>query len=63
LYQRLKLQYDEVLPNFACKFTLRRYNLGERAAGNKAQMQESLGVAKRERTEAGAYTRPLFSTT
>ena len=49
----LKLKYDEPLSNFAFKFNLRHYNeWDEEKQANKVQLYR-----------AGAYTRPLFSST
>jgi len=49
----LKLKYDEPLSNFGLKSKLRRYTTGPKEA-----------VTIREQGfAAGAYTRPLFSST
>jgi len=50
--KRLKLQYDGLLSMFPFKFNLRRYTTEEAAA-----------QAYNKYVEAGAYTRPLFSST
>jgi hypothetical protein len=48
--KRVELQHDEPLSNFAFKLILRRYSMGD-------------VVSLVERAQAGAYTRPLFSST
>jgi hypothetical protein len=50
--KRLKLEFDVLLSNFAFKLNLRRYT----------KVQQLARVWAR-RLEAGAYTRPLFSST
>ena len=49
--ERLKLKYDEPLSNFAFNFNLRPYASGKSVCYNAPVL------------EAGAYTRPLFSST
>ena len=72
--QRLKLQYDEPLSHFAINFNLRRYGMGggQRPAranmGAAANMQErepepEIKLTLAQAREAGAYTRPLLSST
>ena len=51
--QRLKLQYDEVLSSFAFNFNLRRYNSAD------YDMSDIFFTY----TLAGAYTRPVPSST
>jgi hypothetical protein len=56
--KRSNLKYAELLSNFAFNVNLRRYNKAGRAV--------TAAVASRLRAEllqAGAYTRPLFSST
>ena len=50
--KRLKLKYDIPFSEFAFKFNLRRYNLEDEIEYDPADDEDS---------EAGAYTRPLFS--
>jgi hypothetical protein len=57
-FQRLKLKHDEPLSNVAFNFNLRRYTVGW-ARRRVHQYATSLRAA----CEAGAYTRPLFSST
>ena len=64
----LKLNYDELLSNFAFKFDLRRYNLdhtllNSATFGEVETTQEETLLAALTRSEAGAYPRPLFSST
>jgi hypothetical protein len=74
--QRLKLEYDGLLSNFAFKFNWRRYIKGELegAPDLTKEQVKSLFNKLTERANvkasfdftlrpAGAYTRPLFSTT
>jgi len=65
--KRLKLKYDdEPLSNFAFSFKLRRYTAARamwtavHLGGRPAQ---DVMVGSKLYTEAGAYTRPLFSST
>ena len=53
----LKLRYDGPLSNFAFKVNLRRYNEGGRGGVVKWLSESAMY------TEAGAYTRSLFSST
>jgi hypothetical protein len=53
--KRLKLKFDDPLPNFAFKFNLRRYN--------EVMSFHACGANVGDMYEAGAYTRPLFSST
>jgi hypothetical protein len=55
----LKLESDEVLSTYAFKFNLRRYNTEE----EEQQQEESDGGGDSDQSGAGAYTRPLFSST
>jgi hypothetical protein len=55
---RLKLEHDKPLSNFAFKFNLRRYNVVIQGTV-RAAVTDPDGVER----EAGAYTRPLFSST
>ena len=54
----LKRRYDGPLSNFAFYFNLRRYN----AAAIIGKLEYDLQTARGE-CEAGAYTRPLLSST
>ena len=56
----MKLQYGEPLSNFAFNFNLRCYNEAKRDAEKDA---EEASRAKLMVEVAGAYTRPLFSST
>jgi len=58
----LKLYYEEPASNFAFKFKLRRYI---KAAEDAVAAAEAANAAVKaaEGIEAGAYTRPLFSST
>jgi len=49
---RLKLEFDDLLSSFAFNFNLRRYT-----------MAACLDTLLRDGLEAGAYTRPLLSST
>jgi hypothetical protein len=51
----LKLKCGEPLKNFAFKFNLRRYNV--------AVVWRMIPVTDGSAPKAGAYTRPLFSST
>ena len=55
--KRVKLECDELLPIFAFKFNLRRYTKTK----TMKQQREFLPVYNCR--EAGAYTRPIFSST
>jgi hypothetical protein len=61
----LTLEYDEVLSTFAFNFNLRRYMKAQVEAADeaKAGVQTQLSQATAEKLEAGAYTRPLLSST
>jgi hypothetical protein len=62
---RLKLKCDEPLSNFAFKYNLRHYN-AEEAARLEREMTAKDKLAedlRGEASEAGAYTRPPFSST
>ena len=52
--ERLKLKRDKPLSNFALKINLRRYNMEELVAESSAKAR---GI------EAGAHTRPPFTST
>jgi hypothetical protein len=60
------LNYDEPLSNFAFKFNLRRYSLCNDSSltysGDK-HVYEKIGESTEVALRAGAYTRPLFSST
>ena len=59
--KRLKLKYDILLSNFAFKFNLRRYTKEE-----EERRRKDLAAAvehERGEMEAGAYSRPLSSST
>ena len=57
--KRWKLEYDEMLSSFAFRFNLRRYTKVTLAIA----FQRELAILKRRISAAGAYTRPLFSST
>ena len=57
--QRLKLQYDKLLSNFAFNFNFRRYR--EVLANDPSHIRDFLRLASWY--EAGASTRPLFGST
>jgi hypothetical protein len=66
----LKLQYDETLSNFAFNFNLRHYTTVSFARDQTRLIAEEIGVAATAATNwlisgftAGAYTRPLLSST
>ena len=54
--ERLQLKYEELLSNFGFKFNLRRYS--KMAKETEVESLYFLGEM-----QAGAYTRPLFSST
>ena len=60
--KRLKVEYVELLSSFALKFNLRRYTEGGNEQGGRfepfARMRDRGAVS-----QAGAHTRPLFSST
>jgi len=57
-YKHLKLEHENLLSNFAFNFNLRRYNEeDEEKEANKFQLY------REKEAEAGAYTRPLLSST
>ena len=61
----LKLKYDKLLSNFAFKFNLRRYTLDDDGASDpycEVALVDPKGMSP-EQSQAGAYTRPLFSST
>jgi hypothetical protein len=60
--RRLKLRCVIPLSYFAFKFNLRRYATARRAA-RRAQRQDRRDEQAALRTEAGAYTYPLFGST
>jgi hypothetical protein len=60
--KRLILEYDGLLANFGFKFNLRRYNWGI-ALGDRARACTNTTRARALWLAAGAYTRPLFSST
>jgi hypothetical protein len=56
----LKLKYDEPHPNCAFNFNLRRYTKSKKAAlADPLEVRAKMAAA----IIAGAYTRPLFSST
>ena len=57
--KRLKLKCDEVLSNLAFNFNLRHYILVENGTFHMAAQHAGYGL----NTKAGAYTRPLLSST
>jgi hypothetical protein len=70
--ERLKLKYDDPLSNFAFKFNLRRYNKDPRCVGlldtsadppTFSTVAISTTITDSGMFEAGAYTRPLSSST
>jgi len=56
--KRLKLTHDEPPSVFAFKFNLHHYSMAERAAELRGKQELA-----QERPAAGAFTRPLFSST
>ena len=63
---RLKLEYDEQLSDFAFKFNLRCYKLVvlERAQAQRfVQGLDTFLKSQQSRLKAGAYTRSLLSST
>ena len=66
---RLKLEHEKTLSNFTFTFNLRRFSLVAKALERAARVTDTLDGAERERsdaverTRAGAYTRPLSSST
>ncbi len=66
--KRLKLKYDKLLSSFAFDFNLRRYNVTfDFSVKTHWQPIESqrlqLWASRFGKSEAGAYTRPLFGST
>ena len=61
-FQRLKLNCDEALSNFAFNFNLRRYNLVHTESLARAVRRARVARDRRaaDSAEAGAYTRPLL---
>jgi len=55
----LNLEYDLPLSNVALKFNLRRFSV----ANNHVSRNGKDGIRLGDTAEAGAYTRPLFSST
>jgi len=55
--KRLKLKYDTLRSSFAFNFNLRRFK-----KASEEEEKDGKGDKKTEK-EAGAYTRPLFSST
>jgi hypothetical protein len=65
-FKRLRLTYEEPLSNFAFNFNLRRYNKERgvmEAAAAAVAPECAVAEAACTEAEAGAYTRPLFSST
>jgi hypothetical protein len=60
--KRLKVQYDQLHSSFPSKFNLRRYSMADAEGGGEAPFDPSRSGAEWW-TQAGAYTRPLLSTT
>jgi len=59
--KRLKLSNVEPPPNFSFEINVRRYT---EAAKNKfTELHHSFEAARSAETQAGAYTRPLLSST
>jgi len=62
--KRLKLKCDILLSNSAFKFNSRLYNMsGKKGAAAAARAGAGAGAGARRARPAGAYTRPLFSST
>jgi hypothetical protein len=59
--KRLKLNCDILLSTSAFEFIVRRHS--QAAASDRAVAAEANLAAVREEAAAGAYTRPLFSST
>jgi hypothetical protein len=59
-YRRLKVEYHKLLSTVAFKLNLRRFI--EEAAKMRSTQEAALR-ANQQAVEAGAYTRPLFSST
>ena len=57
--KRLKVKYHAPLSNFAFKSSLRRYTEGSGGGGGGGSLPTTLADA----LEAGAYTRPLLTST
>ena len=63
LCQRLKLKYDEALSNVGFNFNLRRYTKETFDPKGCSSDDYYDVLASAQRREAGAYTRPLLSST
>ena len=61
--ERLKLKHDDLLSRFAFKFNLRRYNMALRTTILAKMTNRLMSLATANGLAAGAYTRPLFSST
>jgi len=62
--ERLKLEHEKLHSNFAFNFNLRRYSEDDALCGVKDRIGKMLARGLHPDTpEAGAYTRPLISST